>query len=85
MPIVTPRVDAVERSANTTPIATNAAAMNGVPMPMTTAGQRNPFKWPSTSIAIDHTIPPKKTIGQRCDILSTRRPAGILDVPFTTA
>src|SRR5207248_712623 len=42
MPIVTPRVDAPDRSPNTTPIATNAAAMKGVPITITIAGSKKP-------------------------------------------
>ena len=53
MPIVTPRVEAAERSANTTPMATKAVAMNGVPKASTTSGQTNPVRWPSTMLAAD--------------------------------
>jgi hypothetical protein len=42
--MVTPRVDAAERSAKTTPIATNALAMNGVAMMSTIAGHKKPVR-----------------------------------------
>jgi len=44
MPMVIPRVDAADRSPKTTPIATKAVAMNGVPAASTIAGPTNPVR-----------------------------------------
>ena len=85
IPIVTPRVEAVERSANTTPIATNAAAMNGVPSASTIAGPTNPFRCPKTTITADQPTAPANTTGHRWCRRSTRRPAGTRETPFTIA
>src|SRR4029077_10403031 len=65
MPIVTRRVEALERSPNTTPAVTNAAAMNGVPRQMTIAGKRKPVMCPTTVVATAHTTTPTTTIGHR--------------------
>jgi hypothetical protein len=43
-PIVTPRVEAAERSANTTPIAMKEVATRGVAAARTMAGQRKPVR-----------------------------------------
>src|SRR2546423_12131543 len=75
MPIVTPRVDAPERSPNTTPMATNAVAMKGVPIAITIAGTRKPARWPNTIVAADPTITPANTMGHRRRARATKRPA----------
>jgi hypothetical protein len=84
-PMATPRVELAERSPNTTPMATNAVAMKGVPMAITIAGHKNPVRCPSTMLAADHTITATKTIGQRCRARSTSLPPGSRETPLTTA
>src|SRR5712691_7781718 len=83
--MVTPRVDAAERSAKTTPIATKAVAMNGVAATSTIAGAQKPVRWPRTTAAPDQTTTPMNTIGQRRRARSTSIPPGILEAPLATA
>jgi hypothetical protein len=73
--MVTPRVDAPDRSPNTTLAVTNAMAMNGVPAAMTAAGSQKPVMWLTTTVDAHQAITPTVTIGQRRRARSTIWPA----------